>query len=75
MKATIIIEQFDNGISIKWSDPDMETDPHDIVALDRDKENAIGKMVWEDITDLMNSELASIVKLTIEYQSIKEKKQ
>ena len=72
MKATILIEQFDNGISIKWSDPDMEEDPHDIVALDRDKEQAIGKMIFEDIKQLMDSELVFIVKMNIEYQPIKE---
>jgi len=72
MKATILIEQFDNGISIKWSDPDMEEDPHDIVALDRDKAQAIGEMIFEDIKHLMDSELVCIVKMNIEYQPIKE---
>lgn len=72
MKATILIEQFDNGISIKWSGPDMEEAPHDIVALDRDKEQAIGKMIFEDIKQLMDSELVCIVKMNIEYQPIKE---
>jgi hypothetical protein len=72
MKVEITIEQFDNGISIKWSDHDMEEGPHDIVALDRDKEQAIGKMILDDVKHLMDSKLASIVKMNIEYQPIEE---
>lgn len=70
MKATIKIEQFGNGISIKWESPDI--DPQSEVALDFDKEKAIGKMVWDDINDVMNAELCNEVEMVIEYKAVKE---
>lgn len=71
MKATIKIEQFNNGISIKWESPDV--DPQSEVALDFDEEKAIGKMVWDDIKHLMDTELCNEVEMVIEYKPIKEK--
>lgn len=71
MKATIKIEQFNNGISIKWESPDV--DPQSEVALDFDEEKAIGKMVWDDIKHLMDTELCNKVEMVIEYKPIKEK--
>ena len=66
MSVTIDIEQFDNGISIKWED----TEGHDneaIVALDADKESAIGKMIWDDIKTAMDVALTNKVRMKIEY--------
>jgi hypothetical protein len=72
MKATITIKQYDNGISLEWVDAEGEVDSQSVVALDRDKEQAIGKMILDDVKHLMDSELASIVKMNIEYQPIEE---
>lgn len=71
MKATIKIEQFDNGISLKWVSPDADYQSE--VALDFDKEKAIGKVIWDDIKDVMNAELCNEVEMVIEYKPIKEK--
>lgn len=71
MKVTIKVEQFGNGISIKWKSPDI--DPQSEVALDFDKEKAIGKVIWDDIKDVMNAELCNEVEMVIEYKPIKEK--
>lgn len=70
MKAKIKIEQYDNGISLKWKSPD--SDGQSEVALDYDKEKAIGKMIWDDIKHLMDSELCNEVEMCIEYKPIKE---
>lgn len=70
MKATIKIEQFGNGISIKWESPDV--DPLSEVVLDFDKEKAIGKMIWDDIKNVMDTELCNEVEMVIEYKPIKE---
>ena len=70
MKATIKIEQFGNGISIKWESPDV--DHQSEVALDYDKEKAIGKMIWDDIKNVMNAELCNEVEMSIEYKAVKE---
>lgn len=70
MKVTLTVEQFDNGISLKWKSPD--TDGQSEVALDFDKEKAIGKMVWDDIKHLMDTELCNEVEMVIEYKAVKE---
>lgn len=70
MKVTIKVEQFGNGISIKWKSPDI--DPQSEVALDFDKEKAIGKVIWDDIKDVMNAELCNEVEMVIEYKTVKE---
>ena len=74
MKAIITIEQFDNGISLKWKDGDGQNtvhmpaaDPQCVVALDRDKEMAIGKMIWDDVKNAMNAALTNTVRLEIDY--------
>ena len=73
MSVTIDIEQFDNGISIKWDD----TEGHDneaIVALDADKESAIGKMIWDDIKTAMDVALTNKVRMEIKYLVFFEEK-
>lgn len=71
MKAEITIEQFNNGISIKWKHVDGDTDSEAIVALEGDQVNAVGKIIWEDIQSLMYYKLTPIVKMTVDYQTIK----
>lgn len=70
MKVTIKIEQFGNGISLKWESPNV--DPQSEVVLDYDKEKAISKMIWGDIKYVMDTELCNEVEMSIEYKPIKE---
>lgn len=72
MKVTIDIEGYDNGISLKWRDADGTHDPEHVVALDQDKETAIGKMIWSDVENIMNYELVDKVRMKIEYEPIKD---
>ena len=69
MKAIINIERFGNGIAMKWVSPDVDSQSE--VALDYDKEKAIGKMVWDDIKNVMNAELCNEVEMSIEYKAVK----
>ena len=66
MKADIIVERFDNGITIKWSNDGVEVES--IVAPDGETEKTIGKMLLEDIDNLMDMKLTNIVKIHIEYE-------
>ena len=76
IKITIDIEQFDNGISLKWNDSEGHK-PEAIVALDRYKETAIGKMIWDDIKSAMDAALTNTVRMEIDYPVYfdKEKKE
>jgi hypothetical protein len=73
MKVTIDVEQFDNGISLKWKDADGHGEPEAVVALDREKEPAIGKMIWSDIENAMNLVVANKIKMEITYLFEEEK--
>lgn len=72
MKVEITVEQFNNGISLKWRDCDGNIEPEDLVALEVDQVNTIGKIISDDIKLVMDNKLANIVKLTIEYQAMEE---
>lgn len=65
MKAKIIIEQFDNGITLKWHSPDHDSKA--IVAHFYDREKAIGEMILNDVKHIMDAELCNIVTVNIEY--------
>lgn len=67
MKEIITIEQFDNGISIKARN-DEGTERR--VALDQEKEQELGKMIWETICFLMDKHLVNTVAMEIEYKNI-----
>lgn len=68
MKVSVTIEQFDNGITVKWRDVDGEVDPKAAVALERDQQRAIGETLWEDIRQIMNANFTNLVKMIIEYK-------
>lgn len=60
MTAEIIIEQYDNGITLR-------SVGRAIVVLDREKERSIGKMIWKDVKFVMDTELCNVVTINIEY--------
>lgn len=67
--TTLEIEQFDNGITLKSYDGD------NVVALvvpDAHVKAEIGGEVWADIQNLMDRVACNKVKVTIEYEPIKE---
>ena len=49
-----------------WNDSEGH-EPEAIVALDRDKETAIGKMIWSDIKKAMDAALTNTVRMEINY--------
>ena len=70
MKETIIIEQFDNGITIK-STNDEGTERR--VSLDHSKEQEIWKLIWETIRFMMDKHTTNEIAMEINYyQTIKE---
>ena len=67
MEETIIIEQFDNGISIKASN---EEGTSRVVSMDHSKESEIGKTIWETVKFLMDKHLTQKVSMTVDYKAI-----
>ena len=77
MTVNIIIEQFDNGISIKWNELDRDVPPKAIVALDRDIARAIGELIWESSKFIMdfNDTNAALIQLNYFSKAIKNNEQ
>lgn len=67
MKETIIIQQFDNGITIEATN-DEGTERR--VSLDHSKEQEIGKLIWETVRFLMDKETTNTVKIEIDYTKL-----
>ena len=67
MKETIIIEQFDNGITIKATN---EEGDERRVAMEHQKEQEVGKIIWETVKFLMDKHITSKVRMTIDYKAI-----
>ena len=67
MEAKIIIEQYDNGISIKWRELERDVAPVAVVALNHDIARTIGEMVWEDIKNVMDTNFTNGAQISLEY--------
>ena len=67
MKETIIIEQFDNGITIEATN---EEGTERRVSLEHSKEQEIGKLIWETVRFLMDKETTNTVKIEIDYTKL-----
>lgn len=67
MKVNIIIEKFDNGITIV-------DDQERRVVLERSEASEIGKLVWEDATHLINEHTANKCRITVTYEIIADEK-
>ena len=72
MKVTIDVEQFDNGITLKWKNADGNADQEALVALDREKETAIGKTIWSGIEKTMNLVMTKKIKMEITYLLVED---
>lgn len=70
-KTTLDIEQFDNGITIVSDDAEAQERR---VVLERSEASEIGKLVWEDATNLMNEHTANKCRITVTYEVIAEEK-
>lgn len=65
MKTEIIIEQFDNGITITNKNEDGSMSK--TVSLDHSKESEIGKEIWSDIEYIMDTFMCNKVQMEINY--------
>jgi hypothetical protein len=69
-KVKIKVEQVDNGSVFKWYSGDLgETEF--LVAKKEEEIQTLGKMIWEDINNIMDQELTSQIELDINYKTTK----
>ena len=66
----IEIEQFDNGITLRWHDLDGEADGTSEVVTENEEAEAIGSNIWGDVQNVMDFSRTNKVRLTIKYETI-----
>lgn len=68
MDIIINIEHFDNGITLRWNDLNGEEEDKAIVIPSHAIDHEVGKIIMEDVFDVMNRSLASKAVLTIKIE-------
>lgn len=66
--AEIIIEQFDNGITLCWHDLDGEVEDEKLVIPEHSQHSEVGKSIMGDVKNVMDGAATNRVKLTIKYE-------
>ena len=69
-KVEMIVERFDNGITIQWSDVDGNVDSTKTVVPEGSEGLSLGNEIWPDIYEYFDKKVAGKVLVKIEYQSI-----
>lgn len=69
-KAEIIVEKFDEGITVRWRDTDGIIGNSKGLAYKGGEASLIGKQIWEDLEYIINDTDSEKVKVTVEYQII-----
>ena len=71
-KAEIIVEQFAQGITVRWRDIDGLTGPSKALAAHGVECSVIGKEIWEDVLDILSNTLTDKVRIKLEYEAMEE---
>lgn len=65
-KATIEVEQFDNGITARWEDSDGNYNSNKSLASNGREAECIGKHLWADIKEILSNPTDKVI-VKIEY--------
>lgn len=69
-KAEIIVEQFEQGITIRWNDVDGNVDPSKALAAKGSEELILGKEIWSDISEILDNSLTDRIRIKLEYEEL-----
>lgn len=69
VKTRIIVEQFDNGIAVKW-DVDEEEEPVLLIAEEDKEAQTLGECLFEDIKHYMDTHFTNKVEIIMEIKSM-----
>lgn len=70
-KAEMIVERFDRGITIRWTDAENVEEPNKTLAPSGTEQQGIGSEVWKDVLSIMEAAHADKVKINVEYELMK----
>lgn len=68
--AEIIIEQFDNGITLHWRDLDGEVEDEKLVVPEHSQHSEVGKLIMSDVQVVMKELVSNRVKITVKYEPL-----
>jgi hypothetical protein len=69
-KAEIIVEKFDEGITLRWSEPNGTEQKKKSLASNGREHIVIGAEVWSDLQSIFEEKHSERVKMSIEYDCI-----
>lgn len=69
-KAEIIVEQFAQGITVRWKDVDGDIGPSKSLAIRGTECTTIGKEIWDDVSEIFNNTLTDKVRIKVEYEAL-----
>lgn len=72
LKAEMVVEKFDNGITIRREDTDDFPESINVVVIKGEEHIRIGEEIWEDLYNIMDHSGDNKVRIKIEYEAIKE---
>lgn len=72
MKVTIDIEEYDNGIVVRWKPEDPDYGEAHLVYPKDAQVEGVGNMILEDIKNIMDRNPTNKVRMKIEYEPITE---
>ncbi len=67
VRTRIIVEQFDNGISVKW---DVDEEEVRFVAEENKEAQTLGECLFEDIKHYMDTHFTNKVEIIMEIKSM-----
>ena len=67
VKTRIIVEQFDNGIAVKW---DVDEEPVLLIAEEDKEAQTLGECLFEDINHFMDTHSTNKVEIIMEIKSM-----
>lgn len=67
-KAEMIIEKFDQGITVRWRDIDGNAESKKSLASKGSEYKVLGDELWGDINDVLANTLTDQVIVNVEYR-------
>lgn len=69
-KSEIVVEQFAQGITVRWKDVDGEVRPSKALAIVGTEGGVIGREVWKDVSEILCDTSTDKVRIKLEYEVI-----
>lgn len=66
-KVELLIERFDEGVTLRWKDEDGNTTPVKKLSVNGENAEDLGNILWADIDDIFHSTTYEKIRMSIAY--------